>query len=357
MIVRIVSASALFLMSSLSLSAQNNDDSLLYPQERIHFSNIKQLTTSGDNAEAYWSYDNKSLSFQSNNEEWGVKCDQIFYTPITGLPDGKTAPMVSTGLGRTTCAFYMPDNKHILYASTHEGDKECPPVPPTDRHRYIWMLYPDFDIYVADLNGKITQKLTDFEGYDAEATINPQGDKIVFTSMRTGDPELFTMNLDGSDVKQITFDLGYDGGAFFSPDGKQLIFRASRPQGDSAIAAYKQLLSENKVEPNAMELFICNVDGSNLRQLTKLGGANWAPYMSHDGKKVLFSSNHHSKRGFPFNIFSINVDGTGLKQITFDKAFDSFPMFSWDGKKIVFSSNRNNGGGRATNIFVADWKD
>ena len=264
--------------------------------------------------------------------------------------------MVSTGKGRTTCSYFMPDNKSIVYASTHESMDNCPPEAPYTG-KYVWMLYPEFDVYQADLKGKILKKLTNTPYYDAEATVSPKGDKIVFTSLRTGDLELFTMNLDGSDVKQITFDLGYDGGAFFSPDGSKIIFRASRPKTDAEQAEYKELLSKNMVQPTNMELFICNVDGSDLKQITHLGNANWAPFMHPDGTKVLFSSNHHSKRGFPFNIFMINIDGTGLEQITFDNTFDSFPMFSPDGKKIVFSSNRNNGGSRDTNVFIANWKD
>jgi len=357
MIVRIIAA-ALALTATCSLAhAQETTDTLTYPQETKHLSNMKQLTFGGDNAEAYWSYDNKMLCFQSNNPAWGLQCDQIFYMSAEDGTYDQKPKMVSNGKGRTTCSYFMPDNKHILFASTFEGGDDCPSEPSKENGSYIWMLYPEFDIYVADLTGNITKKLTNTPGYDAEATISPKGDKIVFTSMRTGDPELFTMNLDGSDVKQITHDLGYDGGAFFSPDGKQIIFRASRPKTEAEVEKYKKLLSQNMVEPMAMELFICNVDGSNLRQITHLGGANWAPYMTPDGKKVLFSTNHHSKRGFPFNIFSINIDGTGLEQITFDNTFDSFPMFSPDGKKLVFGSNRHNGGTRDTNVFIADWKN
>jgi Tol biopolymer transport system component len=88
-----------------------------------------------------------------------------------------------------------------------------------------------------------------------------------------------------------------------------------------------------------------------------LGRANWAPYFHPDGKRIIFSSNHHTPRGFPFNLFMIDLDGKNLQQISFDETFDSFPMFSPDGKKLVFSSNRNNGGTRDTNVFVVDWKD
>jgi len=167
--------------------------------------------------------------------------------------------------------------------------------------------------------------------------------------------ELYTMNIDGSNVQQITFGLGYDGGAFFSPDGTKLIFRSSRPKSEDDILEYKQLLSEGLVKPTEMELFICNVDGSDFKQITNLGNANWAPFFHPSGNKVIFSSNHKSEKGFPFNLYMINIDGTDLEQITFDGVFDAFPMFSYDGKKLVFSSNRNNGGTRATNLFIADW--
>ena len=266
--------------------------------------------------------------------------------------------MVSTGKGRTTCSYFLPVDSLIIYESTHQGNENCPPVP---EHRsdgkYVWPIYSDFDIFVADLNGNIVQQLTDEPGYDAEATVSPKGDKIVFTSIRTGDLELYTMNLDGSDVKQITFDLGYDGGAFFSPDGEKLIFRSSRPDTPEDIAEYKQLLEEGLVKPTNMELYICNADGSDLKQLTDLGGANWCPFFHPSGEKVIFASNHSNERGFPFNLYLINTDGTDLQQVTHDETFDAFPVFSNNGKHLVFSSNRFNGGTRDTNLFVAEWKD
>lgn len=333
-------------------------DSLKYPQEK-HLKNLRQLTFGGDNAEAYWSFGSDKLVFQSNNKAFGVKCDQIFYLNINKTNNEKTRfPMLSTGLGRTTCSYFMPGDKTILFASTHLGGKDCPSDPPREKGGpYLWPIFETFDIFVADLKGKVKKQLTHEKGYDAEATVSPKGDKIVFTSMRNGDLDLYTMNIDGSDVKQITFELGYDGGAFFSPDGKQLVFRASRPKTDEEKKIYKDYLAKGLVAPTAMEIFVCNVDGSNLRQITHLGKANWAPYFTPNGKKILFSSNHASPRGYQFNIYCINLDGTGLEQITYDGVFDSFPMFSPDGKKIAFSSNRNNKGTKDTNVFVADWVD
>jgi Tol biopolymer transport system component len=331
-------------------------DSLKYAQE-VHLRNVQQLTFGADNAEAYWNYDSDKLIFQSNNPKWGVSCDQIFIMDVSEKKPGFEPPMVSTGKGRTTCSYFLPGDSTFIYSSTHADDAACPAEPERTSGAYVWPIYEGYDIYKADINGNIIDTLTNEPGYDAEPTVSPQGDKIVFTSDRTGDLELYTMDLDGSNVVQVTDELGYDGGAFFSPDGKQLIFRASRPKTKDEVAKYKDLLKKGLVEPTNMELFIVNVDGTDLRQITDLGNANWAPYFHPSGEKIVFSSNHNSKRGFPFNIFMINVDGTGLEQITYDKTFDSFPMFSPDGKKIVFSSNRHNGGDRSTNVFVADWVD
>lgn len=328
---------------------------LVFDKE-VHLKNVQQLTFGGNNAEAYFSFDNSHLVFQSENPAWGVECDQIYYMPISGY-EGEQPPLLSTGKGRTTCAYFMPDNKSILYASTHLGGDECPQMQRPTNGLYTWPVFKDFDIFVADLEGNITKQLTNHPGYDAEATLSPDGSMIVFTSTRSGDLELWTMNVDGTNLHQVTSGLGYDGGAFFSPDGKKLVFRASRPQEPEVQKTYKELLAQGLVQPTNMEIYVCNVDGSDLKQITKLGKANWAPYFHPGGEKILFSSNHHVESGRQFNIFSIDLNGENLQQITFDETFDAFPMFSYDGKKLVFSSNRNNGGGRDTNVFIADWVD
>ena len=338
-----------------SFAQKSSKDTLRYADEK-HFKNIRQLTFGGDNAEAYWSPNGKAIVFQRTAPKAGVMCDQIFYGKLPKKKKAFDFSRVSTGTGRTTCAYVMPDGKHVLYASTHEGGKECPPVPDREKiKKYVWPIYPSFDIYVADLKGRITKKLTDYPGYDAEAVVSPKGDKIVFTSMRTGDLELFTMNIDGSDVRQITNDLGYDGGAWFSPDGSKIVWRASRPKTEADVKEYKDLLAQGMVAPTNMEVFTADADGRNVRQVTNLGQANWAPNFMPDGKRIIFASNHEYKRGFPFNMYIINGDGTGLRKISHDGGFDAFPAFSPDGKKILFSSNRNNGGTRETNVFVADW--
>lgn len=341
------------IMQPLDLSKEGRDPQL---EGEKHFRNLMQLTFGGDNAEAYWSFDSKRLVFQSNFRDWKVECDQIFMFDV--LRQGVRPRMVSTGLGRTTCAYFMPGDTTFLYASTHLAGEKCPKPPkPREDGKYLWPIDTGYDIFVASNQGQLIRRLTDSPGYDAEGTISPDGKKMVFTSIRNGDLDLYVMNLKNGRTKQVTHLPGYDGGAFFSPDSKWLVFRASRPKTDEELKDYKDLLSQGLVAPTQMEIFICRTNGRKLRQVTRLGKANWAPFFHPSGQKIIFSSNHHSQRGYQFNLFMVDLNGENLKQISFDPTFDAFPMFSPDGKKIVFSSNRLNDGTRATNVFIADWID
>ena len=333
------------------------NDTLHYPEE-THFKNVQQLTFGGDNAEAYFSYDGKWLIFQKTAPKEGIPCDQMYIAKIPTQPAETFTPkLVSTGKGRTTCGAFTKDGKHVIYASTHLGSADCPPVPDRSKYgnKYIWPLYDSYDIFMADLNGNIVKQLTNSKGYDAEATLSPDGKKMLYTSTKDGDLELYVMNLKNGKEKRITNTLGYDGGAWFSPDGKKIIWRASRPKTEAEVKEYKELLAQGLVAPTNMEVWVANADGSNARQVSAFGQANWAPAYMPDSKRIIFASNHEYKRGFPFNMYTMNEDGTNLTKISRDKGFDAFPMFSPDGKKIVFCSNRNNGGTRDTNIFIADW--
>jgi TolB protein len=361
-----VSAIIIVVICSLALFAFKNDqissaqvsnaDTLLYPEE-THFKNIQQLTFGGDNAEAYFSYDGKWLIFQKTYAKEGIPCDQMYIGKIPAAGEKFEPKLVSTGKGRTTCGAFMKDGKHIIYASTHLGADICPPVPDRKKYgnKYIWPLYDSYDIFIADLNGKIVKRLTKSKGYDAEATLSPDGKKMLYTSTKDGDIDMYVMDLKtGKEIKVTTL-LGYDGGGWFSPDGKKIIWRASRPKTEAEIKEYKELLAQGLVAPTNMEVWVANADGSNAKQVSTFGQANWAPAYMPDNKRIIFASNHEYKRGFPFNLYTMNEDGSGLTKISRDKGFDAFPMFSPDGKKIVFCSNRNNGGTRDTNIFVADW--
>ncbi len=326
--------------------------------QETNLKNIQKLTFGGDNAEAYFSPDGSKLTLQISNPKANIPCDQIFLYDLAKKTVGtENLSLISTGKGRTTCSYFMPDGKHIIYASTHASSSECPAPPKPHDGKYLWAVYPEFDIYIADLNGNIVKQLTNTPGYDAEAVVSPDGKKIAFTSTRSGDLELWTMDIDGTNLKQITFGLGYDGGSFFSHDSKKLVFRSSRPKTEAEIADYKYLLAENVVAPTEMEIYTCNVDGSDIKQITHLGKANWAPFFHPSDKKIIFSSNHHSTRGYDFQLYTIDIDGKNVKQITYESEFNAFPMFSPDGKKLVFSSNRQQGAARETNVFIADWVD
>jgi len=311
-------------------------------------SNIRQLTSGGENAEAYWSPDGKRLIFQSTRA--GSKCDQIYVMDA----DGSKQHMVSTGKGRTTCGYFLPDGKRILYASTHLASEACPPEADHSKG-YVWAVYPGYDIFTANSDGSGLKRITNADGYDAEATVNWKTRKIIYTSMASGDLDLWEMNLDGSAKKQITHAYGYDGGAVFSHDGKQVVWRANHPSAPEAKKKYADLLHENLTSPMKMELFVADADGSNARQITDFGCASFAPTFSPDDKRILFASNKHACDSSKFELYLINTDGTGLRQVTSFGGFTSFPEFSPDGRKLAFVSDWKAPARYEFNIFTADW--
>ncbi|PKL83354.1 MAG: hypothetical protein CVV24_05390 [Ignavibacteriae bacterium HGW-Ignavibacteriae-3] len=337
------------------------NDTLRFQGEN-HLRNIRQLTFGGNNAEAYWSFDDKELTFQSDwNKINSQPCDQIFKMNVDGTPveSGKQYLLVSSGKGRTTCSYFLKDGR-IIYASTHSAGERCPESKMFASGRYVWPIYDSYDIYAADADGSNSSLMIGGKGYDAEATVSPDGKYVIFTSTRSGDLELWRYEIETGKYLQLTNTLGYDGGAFFSRDSKHIVWRASRPVGDEA-ETYKNLLAEGYVEPKELNIYMADIDGKNVKQITKLPGANWAPFFHPDGKRILFCSNHHSinSGGRIFDIFMINTDGTGLEKITNSETFDAFPMFSFDGKRIVFCSNRQSDRKptRDTNVFIADWID
>jgi Tol biopolymer transport system component len=314
----------------------------------VHLRNAKQLTNGGENAEAYFSSDDRHLILQSTHGEYS--CDQIFTLPVSG----GEMELVSTGEGRTTCSYFFPAGDEILYSSTHLGDAACPP--PADYSQgYVWALYPTYDVFVADRDGGNLRQLTDTWRYDAEATISRNGEKIVFTSLRDGDLDIYTMDADGSNVTKLTDQLGYDGGPFFSYDGTKIVYRAFHPKTEEEERDYLRLLEQDMIRPSKLEIFVMDADGSNKRQLTENGAANFAPYFFPSGERIIFVSNMADPGGRDFDLYAINIDGTGLERITFHEEFDGFPMFNSDGSKLVWGSNRFNAQPEETNIFIADW--
>jgi Tol biopolymer transport system component len=321
------------------------------PRE-THLAGLRQLTFGGENAEAYWSFDGSQLIYQARQQPAGrsFACDQIFVMPATG----GEARLVSTGKGRTTCSYFFPGNRRILYASTHLAGEACPPEPDMSKG-YVWPLYDSFDIFSARADGAELKAITSQPGYDAEATVCPKDGSIVFTSTRDNDIELYRMDADGKNVRRLTHTPGYDGGAFFSPDCKQIVWRASRPRPGKELDDFKGLLAQGLVRPSKLELYVANADGTDARQITYLGAASFGPSFFPDGKRIVFSSNYGDPKGREFEIWAIDVDGTNLERITFSPGFDGFPLFSPDGKRLVFASNRDQAKEGDTNVFVSEW--
>ena len=327
---------------------QDAPKQLVHPSE-TRFGEMRQLTFAGENAEAYWSDDGSRLIFQSTPTP-GEGCDQIYtLDPETGATE-----LVSTGEGRTTCSYFYPGGDRILYSSTHHFDTACPAAPDFSQG-YVWAVYPSFDIFTADADGSNLRQLTTTVGYDAEATFSPTGHRIIFTSLRDGDLDLYSMLPDGSDVQRVTTRLGYDGGAFYSPDGTKIVWRAHYPETDEEREDYLSLLEEGLIRPSALDIYVADADGSNPRQLTDNGAANFAPYWHPSGEKIIFSSNMDDPQGRDFDLYLINVDGTGLERVTWSEGFDGFPVFHPDGTKLVFGSNRNMSHDGNTNIFLVEW--
>jgi Tol biopolymer transport system component len=338
-----------FLLIAMSYPSLRAEPALPSSEAReIHLQNSKQLTFGGQNAEAYFSFDGSKIIFQSTRPPF--KCDQIFSMNV----DGSDVKLLSTGKGRTTCGFFFPDGKRFIYASTHLAGDACPP-PPDRSKGYVWPIYPSYEIFSANLAGSGLTPLTKSAGYDAEATISSDGKKIAFTSRRSGDLDIHTMNADGRGIKRLTSEKGYDGGPFFSWDGRTIVYRADHPKTKEKLKEYESLLVQNLIKPTKAEIFMMSADGSDKRQITNNGAANWAPFLHPNNRRIIFSSNLHDPQRSSFSLYLINVDGTGLERLTYGARFDSFPMFSRDGKKLVFASTRNGKEPREFNIFIADW--
>jgi len=311
------------------------------------FASVRQLTFGGENAEAYFSSDGARLIFQ--RQENDSTCDQQYLINV----DGSNMRRVSSGLGRTTCGYFHSDDRRVLYSSTFHVSEQCPPLPDYSQG-YVWALY-DFDIYTSAADGSDLRALTDTPGYDAEATLSADGNRIVFTSVRDGDLDIYTMNVDGTEVRRLTDAIGYDGGPFFSPDGREIVYRAWHPESEQEISDYQRLLADGLVRPSRMEIWVMNADGTNQRRITDLGGANFAPSWHPDGERIIFSSNYENPRSRNFELYLINVDGTDLIRVTGSGDFDGFAHFSPDGTKLAFASNRYGSQRGETNIFVAEW--
>lgn len=314
--------------------------------EETRLGNVRKLTSGGENAEAYWSFDGSRLIFQARTGD--RSCDAMYVMNADG--SGKTE---IASVGAHTCGYFLKGDQRVIFASTLSGGPDCP-APPDRSKGYVWPLHDMFEIYSTKPDGSDLVRLTDSPGYDAEGTVGPDG-RIIFTSVRDGDLELYTMAADGSDVKRLTNAPGYDGGAFFSPDGTTIIYRTHHVTEPAELAEYQMLLMQGLVRPSRLEIWAMNADGSNQHEVTHLGSAAFAPSFLPGGERIIFASNHEDPKGRNFDLYLIRLDGSGLERVTFNDTFDGFPHFSPDGKHLAFCSNRGNSSPGETNVFVAEW--
>jgi Tol biopolymer transport system component len=314
--------------------------------------NIRQITFGGENAEAYFSDDGRWITFQSTRD--GRACDEQFVMRT----DGRDLRKISDGRGKTTCGWFIPGTDRVIYSSSSAHDASCP-ARPDPSQGYVWPL-DRYDLYTVKRDGTDRQRLTHFDAYTAEAIVSPDGERIVFTSVKDGDLDIYTMNVDGSDIRRLTDTPGYDGGPWWSPDGTKIVYRAHHPGNAEELAAYRALLAQGLIRPSRVELWVMDADGSNKRQVTALGGANFGPSWSADGTKLIFSSNFVAPRSGNFELYLVDASETRataekLERITTSTTFDGFPMFSPDGKKLIWASNRHAKAEGETNLFIADF--
>jgi Tol biopolymer transport system component len=212
-----------------------------------------------------------------------------------------------------------------------------------------------YDLWEVPAEGGTPRRLTDVRGYDAEATWCHRGGKLVFTSMRDGDLDLYEMDEAGH-VRRLTSTPGYDGGAFYNADCSEIVWRASRPQG-AALEEYRKLLAKGLVRPTSLELFTMKADGTDVRQVTSNGAANFCPYFHPDGRRIVYSSNAGDARGREFDLWLADRSGGAPERVTSAAGFDGFPVFSPDGIFLVWGSNRADPESHSTNLFLARWVD
>jgi Tol biopolymer transport system component len=355
-ILALFALAALSVLSVLSAAAVMAQQAGPAYQERDFLTRVRRLTVEGKRSgEAYWSPDGKRLVFQSEREP-GNPFYQI-YTMDLASGDVKR---VSSGVGKTTCSFFRPGTDEIMYASTHLDpkskqlqDDELKFRASGKTRRYSWDYDEAMDIFSVNEKTHASKQLTTARGYDAEGSYSPDGQWIVFTSMRDAynrtltaaekkkldeDPsyfaEIYIMRADGSGQKRLTNTPGYDGGPFFTHDGARIVWRRFNESG---------LLAD---------VYTMRPDGTDVKQLTDFGSMSWSPYEHPSGKYFIFSSN---KLGFEnFELFI--VDAAGAKEpvrVTYTDGFDSLAAFSPDGKQLAWTSTR--AGGDQGQVYLAQW--
>lgn len=274
---------------------------------------VTLISHPGSAAEAYYSPDGTHVICNAMLEG-----DETYYV-YTMRTDGTDVRKIN-GVGMDACTYYFPDGKRIIWTST----RACLDLPRGDYSEPS--DYPKgAEIFVSDLDGNNVQRLTHNEYYDAECSVSPDGQWVLFSRQGDEGIDLWRMRPDGSEQMQMTRTPDWhEGGAFYMPDGETIIYRAWRTE-------------DQEQSPKPMTIFTIRPDGTDLKQLTTDPGTNWAPYPAPDGKHFVYVRMHPPHN---FEIYLMNIETRDKTRLTFNDAFDGYPVISPDGKSLLFSTSR-----------------
>jgi TolB protein len=332
------------------------------PTGEVNLSSATQLTDGfGRAGEAYFSPDMKWIVFQATPN--GETSYQMYVAPLVNETRIGKPVRVSPSPSKNTCGFFSPDGNSLIFASTAGREPTTAPtsqpgIPAAAGYQRSsgtsrWDFPKEMEIFRADgWEGAVgaadpakgtnlaRHPLTKNDAYDAECAYSPDGEWIIFSSLRTGDAELFAMRADGSDVVRLTHAKGYDGGPFFSPDGKRVVYRSDR-QGNDLL----QVFVADVVRDRSGKI----VGLARERRLTKDNNVNWGPYWHPDGRHIVYATSAHGHQNY--ELYLMRRDGSRKTRITFTDGFDGLPVFSPDGRWLMWSSKRT--ADRTTQVFIA----
>ena len=268
---------------------------------------VHRIPNIGMAAEFYFSPDGKSIigtAKRAGDENFHVYTLNIDGTDIRRINDR----------GEDACSFFFPDGKRIIWTSTRD-------------HLDLPKDYPQgAELYTSNLDGSDVRRLTDNKLYEAEVSVSPDGQWVLFGRQTNGKMDLWRMRPDGSGEVQITRMDGWEpGGAFYMPDSRTILFRAwkTADQGRRGLP---------------MTLFTIKHDGTELRQVTHDEGTNWAPFPAPDGRHFVFVKVLPPRN---YEIYLGDLQSDAQIRLTYSDAFDGFPAISPDGRWLLFASSRD----------------
>jgi len=235
--------------------------------------------------------------------------------------------------GQDACSYFFPDMQRIVWTSTR--DNMDMPLGDWSNEK----MYPQgAELYISDLNGNNIVRLTNNKYYEAEVSISPDGQWVVFGRQIDGKLDLWRIRPDGTDEQQITFtDEWQEGAPFYLPDNQTILTRAWKRS------------TYGKVFPTPMTIFTINAETGERVQRTFDNDMNWAPYPAPDGRHYVFVRIVPPRN---WEVFLGDLAGGEPIRLTYNDGFDGLPSLSPDGTKMLFA--RDAGDGSPLTTYVMD---